>query len=99
MSGQLFEDQVRILHNPELRHVLAHLWAAIEATAQGLPTLAEAELASIEGLVFYESGPDAERILLAAKEKDDGHQEQAQMHEASTSEEEVTASPVEDTRR
>lgn len=50
----MYESQIRILHEPELRHVLAHLHQAIEALAQGRPHLAQAELASIEGLVFYE---------------------------------------------
>ena len=83
----MFEDQIRILHEPELRHVLSHLHAAIEAVAKGQPLLAQAELASIEGLVFYESGPDAEALLLARQEEHHGHQEQ--MHETEAAEAET----------
>lgn len=84
----MFEDQIRILHEPELRHVLSHLHAAIEAVANGQPTLAKAELASIEGLVFYESGPDAEALLLARQEEQHGHQ--SEMHEETAPEEAST---------
>jgi hypothetical protein len=84
----MFENQIRILHEPELRHVLAHLSQAIEAVAMGQPLLAQAELASIEGLVFYEDESQAEAILLARQEGQDG--DQGQMHETEGTEAETT---------
>jgi hypothetical protein len=84
----VYEGQIRILHEPELRHVLAHLHAAIEAVAKGQPTLAQAELASIEGLVFYEDESQAEAILSRQEEEQHGHQEQ--MHEQKAHEEAAT---------
>ncbi len=84
----MYESQIRILHEPELRHVLAHLHQAIEAVAQGRPHLAQAELASIEGLVFYEDESQAEALLLARQEKQDG--DQGQMHEAEGTDAETT---------
>lgn len=83
----MYESQIRILHEPELRHVLAHLHQAIEAVAKGQPTLAQAELASIEGLVFYEDESQAEALLLARQEEQDGHQ--GQMHETEAPEAET----------
>jgi hypothetical protein len=74
----MYESQIRILHEPELRHVLAHLHQAIEAVAQGRPHLAQAELASIEGLVFYEDESQAEALLSRQEERDG---DQGEMHE------------------
>lgn len=84
----MYESQIRILHEPELRHVLAHLHQAIEALAQGRPHLAQAELASIEGLVFYEDESQAESLLLAHQEEQ--HGDQGQMHEEEGSDAETT---------
>jgi hypothetical protein len=83
----MYESQIRILHEPELRHVLAHLHQAIEAVAQGRPHLAQAELASIEGLVFYEDESQAEALLLAQQEEHDG--DQGEMHETEGTEAET----------
>ena len=41
-----------IKKDPELQHVLAHLWNAIDFTARGESTAAEHELESIAWLIF-----------------------------------------------
>lgn len=49
---------------PELRHVLAHLWYALEAMCRGKCGEALYELKSVEGLIFFE---DDESMTRAAE--------------------------------
>lgn len=60
-----------VKREPELRHVLAHLYYAIDALRQGLPRLALLELQSIEGLVFWGTDDEeVERWIRAAERKE-----------------------------
>lgn len=51
---KIFENQVIIKMNPELRHVFAHLYYAIEAAIEKCPNSAMDNLKSIEGLIMFE---------------------------------------------
>jgi hypothetical protein len=54
----------RLKNEPELRHVLAHLFYAIRALRNGQLRLSLYELESVEGLIFWgESDPRIERWL------------------------------------
>jgi len=50
----MFDDQICIKMEPELRHVLAHIYYAIECLAQNAPIGALDNLKSIEGLLMFE---------------------------------------------
>jgi hypothetical protein len=49
-----FSDQISIKMEPELRHVLAHLFYALEAVVKKCPQGAMDNLRCVEGLVFFE---------------------------------------------
>ena len=48
-------SEISVKEHPELRHVLAHLYYAIEALSSGHSGEALYELRSIEGLVFWDT--------------------------------------------
>lgn len=51
---------LQVKSEAELRHVIAHLYAAIEALTNGCHLSAQDELGCIHGLVFFESEEEAE---------------------------------------
>ncbi len=51
---------LQVKSEAELRHVIAHLYGAIEALTNGHARAASDELASVHGLVFFESDAEAE---------------------------------------
>lgn len=57
VSGKLFEQRP-IKLQPELRHVLTHLYYAIDHLIHSRSLSAKAELLSVEGLVFFDGGDD-----------------------------------------
>lgn len=58
-KGKLFEDMIIIKMEPELRHVLSHLYYAIDCLIQQCPAGAEDNLKCIEGLIkFSGEGPE-----------------------------------------
>jgi len=54
---------VTIKEDPELQHVLGHLWLAIEHAARGEDNAALYELDSIEGLIFFNDPDDRVEYL------------------------------------
>jgi hypothetical protein len=58
-----------IKKDPELRHVLSHVYLAIESLAGGHPADCRYELESIRNLVFFSS--DEEQIALAKEIEDE----------------------------
>ncbi len=74
-----FEDQIVLKLEPELRHVCAHFFFALEALAHGRPVLALENLRSIESLIMSD-GNDANweqelRSLVAKRGERDGDKE------------------------
>ncbi len=67
MSGQ-----VEIKEHHELRHVLAHLYAAIDAVRTGHLRVAEQELESVGNLIFFED-PDNEAVEQFLKRREEHH--------------------------
>ena len=63
----MFENQIKIKSNPELRHVLAHMVVAMQEIIDGHPLSAEENLRSIESVLFYE---DEEHELESLKRKE-----------------------------
>lgn len=57
VGSQLFQER-SIKLQPELRHVLTHLYYAIEHLIHARPLSAKAELLSVEGLIFFDGGDD-----------------------------------------
>jgi len=56
---QPFDDQISIKCEPELRHVLIHLFYAVECLAAGCPIGCLDNLRSVEGLLAFDGdGPD-----------------------------------------
>ena len=68
-----------IKKDPELQHVLAHLWNAIDFTARGESTAAEHELESIAGLIFWD---DDDHFVEFTRGDNDGKEEAEPMQEA-----------------
>lgn len=50
----LLSEEVPVKGRPELRHILAHLYMAIECTIRDCPNGALDHLKSIEGLIFFD---------------------------------------------
>lgn len=67
-----FSDQICVRTEPELRHVLAHCYYAIEHLIADPPrrTLARHELKSIEGLIFFDGGDEDYESWLRSKLKE-----------------------------
>jgi len=62
-----FEEALCVRTEPELRHVLAHLYYAIDHVIAQRYSTARMELKSIEGLIFFEGGDDDYEAWLRRK--------------------------------
>ncbi len=67
VAAEAFADALVIKTEPELRHVLAHLYYAIDHLVAGRSLMAQNELKSIEGLVFFDGDDDQYESWLQAK--------------------------------
>ncbi len=66
-AADAFADALVVKTEPELRHVLAHLYYAIDHLVADRPIMAMNELKSIEGLVFFDGDDDQYESWLQAK--------------------------------
>ena len=62
---------LQVKSEAELRHVIAHLYGAIEALTNGHARTARDELTCVHGLVFFESEEEAEAYY-QSQEGNDG---------------------------
>ena len=65
MNARVFvasNDFINLKEEPELRHILSHLWLALWAVACGRKGEAKMELKSIESLVFYKNEKEQNKI-------------------------------------
>ena len=65
MSARVFvasDDVINLKEDPELRHILSHLWLALGALTCGRKGEAKMELKSIESLVFYKNEKEQNKI-------------------------------------
>ena len=56
------DDFINLKEEPELRHILSHLWLALWALTCGRKGEAKVELKSIESLVFYKDEKEQNKI-------------------------------------
>lgn len=80
-----------IKKDPELQHVLAHLWNAIDYAARGEPSAAEHELESIAGLIFWD---DDDKFVAFTRGDNDGEEEAEPMQEAKPETDETDEGPA-----
>ena len=65
MSARVFvasDDFINLKEEPELRHILSHLWLALWALTCGRKGEAKVELKSIESLIFYKNEKEQNKI-------------------------------------
>lgn len=54
MTKKPDKEYIKIKREPEIRHVLAHLYMAIDSILKNCPLSAIDNIQSIEGLIFYD---------------------------------------------
>ena len=65
MNAKVFvasNDFINLKEEPELRHILSHLWLALWALTCGRKGEAKVELKSIESLIFYKNEEEQNKI-------------------------------------